>query len=108
MKTLAIIVIAVLFFCTNTFSFVSFDAWHMPLWIADLSWAGLEIVGALLAIVVIIAGVALCALGLMGAGLVAMVGVMLIFLFGSVAIAWPLLLIAALCWLVADNNKSPA
>jgi hypothetical protein len=32
----------------------------------------------------------------------------LAFLFGSVVIAWPLLLIAALCWLVADNKKSVA
>jgi len=108
MKTLAIIVLAIILLCTDTFAFVSFDSWQLPLSIADMSWAGLEVVGALVAVIALVAGVALFTIGLIGAGVVALVGVVLAFLFGSVVIAWPLLLIAALCWLIADNKKSPA
>ncbi|QMW14914.1 hypothetical protein H3302_02030 [Pseudoalteromonas sp. MT33b] len=108
MKTLAIIVLAILLLCTDTFAFVSFDSWQLPLSIADMSWAGLEVVGALVAVIALVAGVALFTIGLIGAGVVALVGVVLAFLFGSVVIAWPLLLIAALCWMIADNKKSPA
>jgi hypothetical protein len=108
MKTLAIIVLAILLLCTDTFAFVSFDSWQLPLSIADMSWAGLEVVVALVAVIALVAGVALFTIGLIGAGVVALVGVVLAFLFGSVVIAWPLLLIAALCWLIADNKKSPA
>ncbi len=83
MKTLAIIVLAILLLCTDTFAFVSFDSWQLPLSIADMSWAGLEVVGALVAVIALVAGVALFTIGLIGAGVVALVGVVLAFLFGS-------------------------
>ncbi|MCO7208445.1 MULTISPECIES: hypothetical protein [Pseudoalteromonas] len=108
MKTLAIIILAMLLLCTDAVSFVSFDSWQLPLSIADMSWAGLEVIGAIVAVIAVVAGVALFTIGLLGAGVVALIGVLLAFLFGSVMIAWPLLLIAALCWLIADNKKSPA
>jgi hypothetical protein len=44
MKTLAIIVLAMLLLCTDAVSFVSFDSWQLPLSIADMSWAGLEVI----------------------------------------------------------------
>ena len=108
MKTLAIIVWQCYYYALMRFAFVSFDSWQLPLSIADMSWAGLEVIGALVAVIAVVAGVALFTIGLLGAGVVALIGVVLAFLFGSVMIAWPLLLIAALCWLIADNKKSPA
>ncbi|AQP99343.1 MULTISPECIES: hypothetical protein [Pseudoalteromonas] len=105
MKALVVCVLVYLLLFTNLISFTHFDTWQFPLWIADISWAGLELVGAFAAIVAVVVVVALVAMGLIGAGVVALVGTILALLFGSVIIAWPLLFIAIVCWLVADNKK---
>lgn len=89
----------------SPFQMVQFDSWQLPLIIADLSWVGIELFGALLAVVAAIAAIALLSAGLLGAGIIIGVGVILALLFGSVMIVWPLLLIACLCWLVSDNKK---
>ncbi|NMP78620.1 hypothetical protein HHE92_02225 [Pseudoalteromonas arctica] len=102
MKALAVCVIIYLLLFTDLITFVQIDSWQLPLWIADISWAGLELVGALAAIVAV---VALITMGLVGAGVVALAGTVLALLFGSIMIAWPLLFVAVLCWLVADNKK---
>ena len=60
---------------------------------------------ALAAIIIFVAAAVLITIGLVGAAAVALVGTVLAFLFGSLMIAWPLLFIAVLCWLVADNKK---
>ena len=70
-----------------------------------MSWVGVELVSVLIAIVAVAAIAALVTLGLIGAAAVAVIGTVLALLFGSVMIAWPLLFIAVLCWLVADNKK---
>ncbi|ASM48816.1 hypothetical protein PESP_a0581 [Pseudoalteromonas espejiana DSM 9414] len=105
MKTLAICVVVYLLFFTDMISVIHFDSWQFPLWIADISWVGLELVGVLIAIIAVIAVVTLVTMGLIGAGIVALVGTVLALLFGSVMIAWPLLFVAVLCWLVLDNKK---
>jgi hypothetical protein len=105
MKALAICVVVYLLLFTDTLSFIHFDSWQLPLWIADIGWAGLELVGVLAAIVVVAALASLITMGLIGAGVVALAGTVLAFLFGSVVIAWPLLFAAVLCWLIADNKK---
>ena len=102
MKALAVCVFIYLLLFTDLITFVQIDSWQLPLWIADISWAGLELVGALAAIVAV---VALITMGLAGAGVVALAGTVLALLFGSIMIAWPLLFVAVLCWLVADNKK---
>ncbi|GEB69843.1 hypothetical protein PC2016_0517 [Pseudoalteromonas carrageenovora] len=105
MKAIAICVLIYLLLFTDFIAFIHVDSWQLPLWIADISWAGLELVGALAAIVAVVAVVALVTMGLVGAGVVALVGTVLALLFGSLMIAWPLLFVAVLCWLVADNKK---
>jgi len=108
MKALAVCVLIYLLLFTDLIAFIHVDSWQLPLWIADISWAGLELVGALAAIVAVVAVVAVVALitiGLVGAGVVALVGTVLALLFGSIMIAWPLLFVAVLCWLVADHKK---
>ncbi|KTF17191.1 hypothetical protein Q4540_05500 [Pseudoalteromonas carrageenovora] len=105
MKALAVCVLIYLLLFTDFIAFIHVDSWQLPLWIADISWAGLELVGALAAIVAVVAVVALVTMGLVGAGIVALVGTVLALLFGSLMIAWPLLFVAVLCWLVADNKK---
>ncbi|MDO6834363.1 hypothetical protein Q4596_01945 [Pseudoalteromonas carrageenovora] len=105
MKAIAICVLIYLLLFTDFIAFIHVDSWQLPLWIADISWAGLELVGALAAIVAVVAVVALVTMGLVGVGVVALVGTVLALLFGSLMIAWPLLLVAVLCWLVADNKK---
>lgn len=105
MKAIAICVLIYLLLFTDFIAFIHVDSWQLPLWIADISWAGLELVGALAAIVAVVAVVALVTMGLVGAGIVALVGTVLALLFGSLMIAWPLLFVAVLCWLVADNKK---
>ncbi|WMS91402.1 hypothetical protein [Pseudoalteromonas sp. HL-AS1] len=102
MKALAVCVFIYLLLFTDLITFVQIDSWQLPLWIADISWAGLELVGALAAIIAV---VALITMGLVGAGVVALAGTVLALLFGSIMIAWPLLFVAVLCWLVADNKK---
>tara|TARA_B110000196_G_C20866947_1_gene530159 strand:+ start:157 stop:483 length:327 start_codon:yes stop_codon:yes gene_type:complete len=105
MKAIAICVLIYLLLFTDFIAFIHVDSWQLPLWIADISWAGLELVGALAVIVAVVAVVALVTMGLVGAGIVALVGTVLALLFGSLMIAWPLLFVAVLCWLVADNKK---
>ncbi|TMP08788.1 hypothetical protein CWC11_04785 [Pseudoalteromonas sp. S3178] len=105
MKALAVCVLIYLLLFTDLIAFIHVDSWQLPLWIADISWAGLELVGALAVIVAVVAVVALVTMGLVGAGIVALVGTVLALLFGSLMIAWPLLFVAVLCWLVADNKK---
>jgi hypothetical protein len=105
MKALVICIVIYLLLFTDIVAFVHFDAWQLPLRIADISWAGLELVGALAAVIAVVAVVALITMGLLGAGVIALMGTILAFLFGSVMIAWPLLFVAVLCWLVADNKK---
>ena len=105
MKALAVCVLIYLLLFTDFMAFIHVDSWQLPLWIADISWAGLELVGALAAIVAVVAVVALVTTGLVGVGVVALVGTVLALLFGSLMIAWPLLFVAVLCWLVADNKK---
>ncbi len=105
MKAIAICVLIYLLLFTDFIAFIHVDSWQLPLWIADISWAGLELVGALAAIVAVVAVVALVTMGLVGVGVVALVGTVLALLFGSLMIAWPLLFVAVLCWLVADNKK---
>ncbi|MBQ4856794.1 hypothetical protein V6237_02295 [Pseudoalteromonas carrageenovora] len=105
MKAIAICVLIYLLLFTDFIAFIHVDSWQLPLWIADISWAGLELVGALAAIITVVAVVALVTMGLVGAGIVALVGTVLALLFGSLMIAWPLLFVAVLCWLVIDNKK---
>ncbi|MBQ4798355.1 hypothetical protein J8L73_04335 [Pseudoalteromonas sp. MMG006] len=105
MKAIAICVLFYLLLFTDFIAFIHVDSWQLPLWIADISWAGLELVGALAAIITVVAVVALVTMGLVGAGIVALVGTVLALLFGSLMIAWPLLFVAVLCWLVIDNKK---
>lgn len=105
MKALAVCIIVYLLFFTDVVSAVHFDTWQLPLWIADTSWTGLELIGVLAAIIIFVAAAVLITIGLVGAAAVALVGTVLAFLFGSLMIAWPLLFIAVLCWLVADNKK---
>ncbi|MDO6462864.1 hypothetical protein [Pseudoalteromonas carrageenovora] len=105
MKAIAICVLIYLLLFTDFIAFIHVDSWQLPLWIADISWAGLELVGALAVIIAVVAVVALVTMGLVGAGVVALVGTVLALLFGSLMIAWPLLFVAVLCWLVADNKK---
>lgn len=105
MKVIAFCLLVMLFIAFNPFDVVQFDSWQFPLWIADLSWVGIELFGALVMVIVVIAVIALVSVGLLGAGLIVGVGVVLALLFGSLMIAWPLLLIVCLCWFVADNHK---
>ena len=105
MKTLAICVVVYVLLFTDTVPLIHFDSWQFPLWMADMSWVGLELAGVLVAIIAVVAAMALVTMGLIGAGIVALVGAILALLFGSVMIAWPLLFVAVLCWLVLDNNK---
>ncbi|WP_338365309.1 hypothetical protein [uncultured Pseudoalteromonas sp.] len=105
MKALAICVLIYVLLFTDAVSLMHFDSWQFPLWIADMSWVGLELAGVLVAIIAVVAVVTLVTMGLLGAGIVALVGTVLALLFGSVMIAWPLLFVAVLCWLVLDNKK---
>ncbi|KPH90439.1 hypothetical protein AMS57_13280 [Pseudoalteromonas undina] len=107
MKTLAVCLLIVTLFLINSGSIIHFDVWQFPLWISDISWTGIELIGALIAIIVVIviAIAALVTMGLVGAAMVALAGTILAFLFGSLMIAWPLLFVAGLCWLIADNKK---
>ena len=106
MKTFAVCLLIVVLFFINSGSIIHFDVWQFPLWISDISWTGIELIGALIAIIiVVIAVVALVTMGLIGAAMVALAGTILAFLFGSLMIAWPLLFVAGLCWLIADNKK---
>ncbi|MFY8327656.1 hypothetical protein [Pseudoalteromonas sp. ZZD1] len=106
MKIIAICLLIIVFIIYSPFQVVQFDSWQLPLIIADLSWVGIELFGALLSVVAVIAVIALVSAGLLGAGIIVGVGVVLALLFGSVMIAWPLLLIVCLCWLIADNKKA--
>ncbi|MCQ8879920.1 hypothetical protein NQT69_18135 [Pseudoalteromonas shioyasakiensis] len=106
MKFIAICLLVIAFIMYSPFQMVQFDSWQLPLIIADLSWVGMELFGALLAVVAVIAVVALLSVGLLGAGVIIGVGVVLALLFGSVMIIWPLVLIACLCWLITDNKKA--
>ncbi|WP_372762495.1 hypothetical protein [Pseudoalteromonas sp.] len=105
MKVLALVVIIYLLFFTDLASLIAHDAWQLPLWIADISWVGLELISALAMIVFVVVAAVLMALGVVGFAGVIVAGALFACLFGSLLIAWPLLLIAALCWLVADNKK---
>jgi hypothetical protein len=105
MKALAICIVIYLLFFTNMMEFLSYNTWQLPLWIADISWVGLELITASTVIFIIMALAVLIALGLISAGGVVLVGTILVFLFGSLMIAWPLLCAVVLYWLVADNKK---
>lgn len=94
---------AILYF-VSPFELSAFDIWQVPLWIADLSWAGMEVFGALFAVISIVAGAVLISLGIVGVfALLALICLFAI-LFGLSAFAWPLILIALVCWLVSDNK----
>ena len=103
MKIIAIFFFVILLMASSPFQMMQFDAWQLPLWIADLSWVGIELFAGLVAIIAVIAGIALVSVGLLGAGLI--IGISLALLFGSLVIVWPLLLIVFVCWLVTDNQK---
>ena len=90
---------------SSPFQMMQFNTWQLPLWIADLSWVGIELFAGLVAIIAVIAGIALVSVGLLGAGLIIGIGISLALLFGSLVIVWPLLLIVFVCWLVTDNQK---
>ena len=102
MKFIAVCLLLIVIITWSPFEIVQFDSWQLPLIIADLSWVGIELFGVLVAI---IAAIALLSAGLLGAGIIVCIGVILALLFGSVVIAWPLILIVCLCWLIADNKK---
>jgi len=106
MKIIAICLLLIVLIVWSPFEMVQFDSWQLPLMIADLSWVGIELFGVLVAIIVAIAVIALISAGLLGAGIIVFIGVVLALLFGSVMIAWPLILIVCLCWLIADNKKA--
>ena len=55
MKALAVCIIVYLLFFTDVVSAVHFDTWQLPLWIADTSWTGLELIGVLAAIIIFVA-----------------------------------------------------
>ncbi|MGB1291312.1 MAG: hypothetical protein ACPG5Z_04230 [Pseudoalteromonas sp.] len=106
MKFIAVCLLLIVIITWSPFEIVQFDSWQLPLIIADLSWVGIELFGVLVAIIVAIAAIALLSAGLLGAGIIVCIGVILALLFGSVVIAWPLILIVCLCWLIADNKKA--
>lgn len=106
MKIIAVCFLLIAFVVWSPFEVVQFDSWQLPLIIADLSWVGIELFGALVAIIAAIAAIALISAGLLGAGIIVCIGVILALLFGSVMIAWPLILIVCLCWLIADNKSA--
>ncbi|KTF12211.1 hypothetical protein [Pseudoalteromonas sp. H105] len=106
MKIIAICLLLIVLIVWSPFEMVQFDSWQLPLMIADLSWVGIELFGVLVAIIAAIAVIALISAGLLGAGIIVFIGVVLALLFGSVMIAWPLILIVCLCWLIADNKKA--
>lgn len=106
MKIIAVCFLLIVFVVWSPFEVVQFDSWQLPLIIADLSWVGIELFGALVAIIAAIAAIALISAGLLGAGIIVCIGVILALLFGSVMIAWPLILIVCLCWLIADNKSA--
>jgi hypothetical protein len=106
MKIIAICLLLIVLIVWSPFEMVQFDSWQLPLMIADMSWVGIELFGVLVAIIAAIAVIALISAGLLGAGIIVFIGVVLALLFGSVMIAWPLILIVCLCWLIADNKKA--
>ncbi|KPH56908.1 hypothetical protein AMS58_00210 [Pseudoalteromonas porphyrae] len=105
MKIVAVCLLILLLMTSSPFEIMQFDSWQLPLWFTDLSWIGIELVGALLAVLAVIVCIALVGVGLLGAGIAVSLGLLIALLFGSLMIAWPLLLIAFLCWLVSDNKK---
>jgi hypothetical protein len=105
MKIIAVAIIVYLVFFTNMTAVVNTESWQFPLWIADISWVELELIAAFAVIIIAVSGAVLITLGCVGAGCIALAGSVLAWLFGSLMIAWPLVFIAALCWLVADNKK---
>ena len=52
MKTFAVCLVIVALFLINSGSIIHFDVWQFPLWISDISWTGIELIGALVAIIV--------------------------------------------------------
>jgi len=106
MKIIARCLLLIVLIVWSPFEMVQFDSWQLPLMIADLSWVGIELFGVLVAIIAAIAVIALISAGLLGAGIIVFIGVVLALLFGSVMIAWPLILIVCLCWLIADNKSA--
>ncbi len=105
MKIVAVCLLILLLMTSSPFEIMQFDSWQLPLWFTDLSWIGIELVGALLAVLAVIVCIALVGVGLLGAGIAVSLGLLIALLFGSLMIAWPLLFIGVLCWLVADNKK---
>lgn len=106
MKTVvtALLLFMALLYFVSPFELSAFDIWQVPLWIADLSWAGMEVFGALFALIAVIAGAVLISLGIIG--VLALLSLICLFaiLFGLGTFAWPLILIALVCWLVSDNK----
>ena len=49
---------------SSPFEIMQFDSWQLPLWITDLSWIGIELFGALLAVLAVIVCIALIGVGL--------------------------------------------
>lgn len=106
MKTVvtALLLFAALIYFVSPFEPSAFDIRQVPLWIADLGWAGIEVFGVLFALLAVIAGAALISLGIIGVFALLIFALLLTILFGLGAFAWPLLLIAIVCWLVSDNK----
>jgi hypothetical protein len=105
MKTVFLVLIA-LMVCSALSWLNSPLIWlSVPDFVLDLSWVGMELFTVLIGIIAFVAVVALLGMGLIGVFLVVLIGLVLALLFNSILIAFPLLLLVAVGWLVVEPES---
>ncbi|MBD1580919.1 hypothetical protein [Pseudoalteromonas sp. S16_S37] len=106
MKTAFLVLIALLI-CSTLSWLNSPLAWlSIPDFVMELSWVGMELFTVLVGTIAFIAIVALLGMGLIGAILVVLIGLVLALLFNSIVIVLPLLLLVGVGWLVMEPKSA--
>ncbi|WP_105167373.1 hypothetical protein [Pseudoalteromonas sp. T1lg23B] len=106
MKTVFLVLIALLLCSTLSWLSSPFAWLSIPDFFMDLSWVGMELFTVLVGTIAFIAVIALLGMGLIGAFLVVLIGLVLALLFNSILIAIPLLLLVGVGWLVYEPVTS--
>ena len=105
MKTAFLVLVALLVCSALSWVNSPFVWLNVPDFLLELSWVGMELFTALAGAIALIAVIALLGMGLIGAVLVVLIGLVLALLFNSIIIVIPLLLLVAVGWLVMEPKS---
>ncbi|CCQ11112.1 hypothetical protein PALB_19860 [Pseudoalteromonas luteoviolacea B = ATCC 29581] len=105
MKTIFMIAVLLTVFMVLPFMQSPVMWFSMGDWFSGLNWVGVEFLTVFGAIVAVAVIVALVSIGIVAAILMAAFAVILVLLFNSIAILFPLFLILLVYWLVSDKKS---